>query len=252
MEIDVASEVSAETETEDGSSQGNVEMDVLATESGSTILPQVSVCLTCRDVGFKEALVYCNKCEVYALHSFTFLNVVSPYTLQLLLFGYCLDGPVIFTYEVFWLCDDCEEEVIDIDYPDQDTSDSENGEVDSSEEQCAIHCLKFRNDKFTGLIGHLSNLACPKVHEVTKRLPEVLDAELLQRSDAWLLVDSGKITSAGVALRWCFWDPSRCFFVQVECSLDLEATQKDTNVTQQYCPNFNLEYNVDFNEMVMI
>ncbi|XP_039686130.1 uncharacterized protein [Medicago truncatula] len=69
MEIDVASEVSAETETEDGSSQGNVEMDVLATESGSTILPQVSVCLTCRDVGFKEALVYCNKCEVYALHS---------------------------------------------------------------------------------------------------------------------------------------------------------------------------------------
>lgn len=41
MEIDVASEVSAETETEDGSSQGNVEMDVLATESGSTILPQV-------------------------------------------------------------------------------------------------------------------------------------------------------------------------------------------------------------------
>lgn len=45
---------------------------------------------------------------------------------------------MIFTYEVFWLCDDCEEEVIDIDYPDQDTSDSENGEVDSSEEQCAI------------------------------------------------------------------------------------------------------------------
>jgi hypothetical protein len=41
MEIDVASEVSAETETEDGSSQGDVEMDVLATESGSTILPQV-------------------------------------------------------------------------------------------------------------------------------------------------------------------------------------------------------------------
>jgi len=38
------------------------------------------------------------------------------------------------------------------------------------------HCLKFRNDKFTGLIGHLSNLAYPRVHKAAKRLPEGLDA----------------------------------------------------------------------------
>lgn len=49
-----------------------------------------------------------------------------------------------------------------------------------------------------------------------------------------------------------FLGSKQMFFVQVECSLDLEATQKDTNVTQQYCPNFNLEYNVDFNEIVML
>lgn len=30
-------------------------------------------------------------------------------------FRYCLDGPVIFTDEVIWFCEDCEEK-IDIDY----------------------------------------------------------------------------------------------------------------------------------------
>jgi len=32
----------------------------------------------------------------------------------------------------------------------------------------------------------------------------------------------------------------------------LEATQKDTTITQQYYPNFNLEYNVDFNWVIML
>ncbi|XP_058740612.1 uncharacterized protein LOC131655497 [Vicia villosa] len=49
-----------------------------------------SVCLKCGDVGFIEAIVFCNKCEACALHR------------------YCLDGPVIFTDEVIWFCEDCE------------------------------------------------------------------------------------------------------------------------------------------------
>jgi hypothetical protein len=40
---------------------------------------------------------------------------------------------VIFTDEVIWFCADCEEEVIDTDYPDQVTSDSEKGEVGCSD-----------------------------------------------------------------------------------------------------------------------
>jgi hypothetical protein len=40
---------------------------------------------------------------------------------------------VIFTDEVIWFCNDCEEEVIDTDYPDQVTSDSEKGEVGCSD-----------------------------------------------------------------------------------------------------------------------
>ncbi|MCI16794.1 hypothetical protein A2U01_0037938, partial [Trifolium medium] len=68
MEIDAASEVSTETETADGSPQAEVEMDVLADELGIIQLPQVSVCLTCGDEGFEEAIVYCYKCKGYAIH----------------------------------------------------------------------------------------------------------------------------------------------------------------------------------------
>jgi hypothetical protein len=40
---------------------------------------------------------------------------------------------VIFTDEVIWFCNDCEEEVIDADYPNKVTSDSEKGEVDCND-----------------------------------------------------------------------------------------------------------------------
>jgi len=45
---------------------------------------------------------------------------------------------VIFTDEVIWYCVDCEEEVIDTNYPDHDTSNSSDSknEVDSSDEEC--------------------------------------------------------------------------------------------------------------------
>lgn len=47
-------------------------------------------------------------------------------------FRYCLDGLVIFTDEVIWFCEDCQEK-IDIDYC-LDSADSEEGGKDSSEE----------------------------------------------------------------------------------------------------------------------
>lgn len=53
----------------------------------------VAVCLQCGNAGFPETLVFCNKCQVYALHR------------------YCLDGPVIFTDDVTWFCEDCEAKV---------------------------------------------------------------------------------------------------------------------------------------------
>ncbi|CAJ2666239.1 unnamed protein product [Trifolium pratense] len=183
MEIDALSEVSAETETEmeDGSSQ--VEVDVVATESETTKLPQVSVCLTCGDEGFEEAIVYCNKCQDCARHR------------------YCLDGPVVFTDEVIWFCEDCEQEVVDVDYPDEDTTNSEKGEVDSIIEDCvtvvdpqpiadpiwrgSLQVFHKSDDKTTSLMGHLSTLACLKVIEETRHLPNVLNADLLQRSAVW-------------------------------------------------------------------
>ncbi|KAK2444304.1 RING/FYVE/PHD zinc finger superfamily protein [Trifolium repens] len=165
------------------------------TEHGlpTEIEPEVPVCLTCGDEGFEETLVYSNKCEDCALHR------------------YCLDGPVVFTDDVIWFCEDCEQEVVDAEYPDEDTTDSEKGEVNSIE-----HCVNvvdpqpivdpiwkgslqifhksndeitglilLQNKKITGLIGHLSTLACPKVLEETRNLPNVLNANLLQRSAVW-------------------------------------------------------------------
>ncbi|XP_024641400.2 uncharacterized protein [Medicago truncatula] len=107
MKIDGDSEVRTKTKTADGSSQVEEEMDVLSDDLGKVQLPQVSVCLKCGDEGFEETLVYCKKCEDCALHR------------------YCLDGPVIFTEEVIWFCEDCK--VVD-------TESSEKGEVDSSED----------------------------------------------------------------------------------------------------------------------
>jgi hypothetical protein len=40
-------------------------------------------------------------------------------------------------------------------------------------------------DKITRLMGHLSTLACPKVLEEARHIPDVLYAELLQRSAVW-------------------------------------------------------------------
>ncbi|RHN51341.1 putative chromatin regulator PHD family [Medicago truncatula] len=200
VEIDAPADVSTETEAADESSQSEVEMDVLVTVSETTKLPQIPVCLTCGDVGFEETLVYCNKCKACALHR------------------YCLDGPVIFTDEVIWFCEDCETDVVVINDSDSESTDSDNettdsdieiidsekGEVDSSK-GCAtavtiadpqpisdpiwrgsLLVLNKSFDKIiTGLLCHLSTLACPKVLEETKHLPNVLDADMIQREAVW-------------------------------------------------------------------
>ncbi|CAJ2661958.1 unnamed protein product [Trifolium pratense] len=182
MEIDAHSESSVETETADGSSQDEVDTDVLSNESGITMMPQVSVCLTCGHEGFLEALVYCKKCEDCALHR------------------YCLDGPVIFTDEVIWSCEDCEAEVTATDYSDSETKDSEKGEVDSNKEcftvvdpqpiadaiwSGSLQILNKSYDNIARLMCHLSTLACPKVLKSTRHLPNVLYADMIQRSVAW-------------------------------------------------------------------
>ncbi|CAK8532634.1 unnamed protein product [Lathyrus sativus] len=196
MEIDSFSEFIAESET-------------------------VSVCLKCGNQGFEETLVYCFKCQHYALHR------------------YCLDGSVVFTDDVIWFCEDCEGEVIDVDFSDnaivdsenteisfsedydQDNADSENVDVEDcdvdnsdneiadskktednssevdSEYECAtvadpdphpiadpIWSLQLINRSFE-LMSHLSTLACLKVLEETRHLPDVLYADLLQRSAVW-------------------------------------------------------------------
>jgi hypothetical protein len=43
---------------------------------------------------------------------------------------YCLDGPVIFTEEVIWLCEDCEQETGPCPMTDSDSDDSITSEDD--------------------------------------------------------------------------------------------------------------------------
>ncbi|XP_058776443.1 uncharacterized protein LOC131650754 [Vicia villosa] len=66
IEIDAASEVSAETETENEGSQVKVEMDVLTGEMVIIQLPQVSVYLTYGDKDFEKSIVYYSKFGDYS------------------------------------------------------------------------------------------------------------------------------------------------------------------------------------------
>ncbi|CAI8593903.1 unnamed protein product [Vicia faba] len=175
MEIDVALEVGAETKTEYGNSQAEMKMDVdLSPESGKTKVLKMSVCLTCGDEGFEEAIVYCSKCGDYAMHR------------------YCLAGPVVFTDKVTWFCEDCEEMVVEANHPNSETLESEKDEVVVDPQPIAdsiwsgsLQLFNKSFDKISGLMGHLSTLACPKVLEETRHLPDVLYANLLQRSAVW-------------------------------------------------------------------
>ncbi|XP_004515117.1 uncharacterized protein [Cicer arietinum] len=171
----------------DESPQADLEMPVSDTELGIAQIPQVPVCLKCGDEGFVETLVYCKKCEDVSLHR------------------YCLDGPVVFTDEVIWFCEDCEVKEVHTAYPDQCTlplpSRMNNAAVDSSEDRVTAVApqpvadpiwrgsLKLYNprldDTVTRLMGHLSTLACPKVLEKARHLPNVLYPDLLQRSAVW-------------------------------------------------------------------
>ncbi|XP_058779039.1 uncharacterized protein LOC131653029 [Vicia villosa] len=175
MEIDVALGVSAETKTADGNSQAKTKMDVeLSPESGKTKLRKVSVCLMCGNKGFEKAIVYCSKCGDYAMHR------------------YCLARPVALTDKVTWFCIDCEEVVVKADHPNSETPKSEKDDVVFDPQPIAdpiwrgsLQVFNKSFDRISGLMGHLSTLASPKVLEEASHLPDVLYANLLQRSAVW-------------------------------------------------------------------
>ncbi|GMI77090.1 hypothetical protein HRI_001378300 [Hibiscus trionum] len=57
---------------------------------------EVIVCQTCGDLGFSVALIYCDKCQAYAVHR------------------YCLPKlPKTFVEHVVWFCIDCEPKVVE-------------------------------------------------------------------------------------------------------------------------------------------
>ncbi|XP_024642229.1 uncharacterized protein [Medicago truncatula] len=76
---------------------------------------------------------------------------------------------------------------------DKNTSADENGECAAA----SVHpqpiadpiwrgCLKVSNiGKVIELMGHLSTLACPKVHEEARYLPNMISANFLQKSTVW-------------------------------------------------------------------
>ncbi|XVE60162.1 hypothetical protein DITRI_Ditri05aG0105800 [Diplodiscus trichospermus] len=65
----------------------------------------VTTCQTCGDRGFSEALIYCDKCQAYAVHR------------------YCLDKlPGTFEEHVFWFCVDCEPKVAESSTPKESLS----------------------------------------------------------------------------------------------------------------------------------
>ncbi|CAJ1953026.1 unnamed protein product [Sphenostylis stenocarpa] len=95
----------ANAQTADGCSNHEQKMDIITHQSRTTQLSQVAVCLKCGDVGFRETLVFCKKCQQSSssLDSDAGTSNVPRY---------CLDGPVIFTGDVTWFCN-CEPEVVE-------------------------------------------------------------------------------------------------------------------------------------------
>jgi len=72
------------------------------------------------------------KLEAFAITVFHILKYLFlPCTPQHLLFRYCLDGPVIFTDEVIWFCEDCETDVVVINDSDSESTDSDGETIDS-------------------------------------------------------------------------------------------------------------------------
>ncbi|XP_057762813.1 uncharacterized protein LOC130982751 [Arachis stenosperma] len=93
MEFDAPADSSTNTEisNENFIAKENVEV----TTKLNIASVQENICFVCGDRGFEEALVYCYKCQIWARHR------------------YCLDGPVIFTKQVIWFCEDCKPTVED-------------------------------------------------------------------------------------------------------------------------------------------
>ncbi|XP_012066056.1 uncharacterized protein LOC105629137 isoform X2 [Jatropha curcas] len=62
----------------------------------------MTICQTCGDRGFSNALIFCHECQVYAVHR------------------YCLDVlPATFDEYVVWLCEDCESKTLQLSFPDE-------------------------------------------------------------------------------------------------------------------------------------
>ncbi|KAK7391287.1 hypothetical protein VNO78_19701 [Psophocarpus tetragonolobus] len=164
-----------------------------------------TVCLNCGDVGFQVALILCADCRGYALHR------------------YCLKGPVIFTDSV--TCSPKLERPVHSISGEEERevengcgpapSDVDNSDVDfksvsvslgatNNDSGCAelggcVYAqpiiepiwrgsIYFCNETIgtvSGLLAHMSNLACSKVAEEARHLAEVLHAELVPKSMVW-------------------------------------------------------------------
>ncbi|XP_020205879.1 uncharacterized protein LOC109791037 isoform X3 [Cajanus cajan] len=146
VEFNSPSGSSTNTQTEDGCSKVEQEMTILTNQSGITKLSQVAVCLKCGDVGFPETRVFCNKCQVYALHR------------------YCLDGPVIFTDDVTWFCEDCEPMIVDTSFHDQCT-------LLSSEKNISLNSAKEASQ------ARIEPQSCIERVENNKQKPQNIAAE---------------------------------------------------------------------------
>ncbi|XLT95758.1 hypothetical protein HN873_017420 [Arachis hypogaea] len=101
MEFDAPADSSTNTEISNENFIAKENMEVTTKLNIASVqLFQENICFVCGDRGFEEALIYCYKCQLWARHR------------------YCLDGPVIFTKQVIWFCEDCK--------PTVETCDSQN------------------------------------------------------------------------------------------------------------------------------
>ncbi|XP_016204349.1 uncharacterized protein LOC107644909 isoform X2 [Arachis ipaensis] len=231
MEFDAPADSSTNTEISNENFIAKENMEVTTKLNIASV--QENICFVCGDRGFEEALVYCYKCQIWARHR------------------YCLDGPVIFTEQVIWFCEDCK--------PTVETCDSQNLE----------DTIQTRMEKtnFTKQIGEKNEFmkvcqpalkTVENTHVADLNLVELKDHVVAQpvNDPIWrgsLHVDNKSINSIITSINGLFAHLSdlACSLVSEETRRFPEKLSLDLFQRRAVWPSRFLKYEIDQNSIAL-
>ncbi|BAU02161.1 hypothetical protein VIGAN_11160600 [Vigna angularis var. angularis] len=179
----------------DGCSNHEQKMDIIMHQSGTTQQSQLAVCLNCGDVGFQETLVFCKKCQVYAIHSERVKNKQGLQNMEAKTMALLSDNNSLSHHGLSQCSNNTEKEEFGKECqpaPKDEANNTEGSMILTVPHPIAdpvwrgslrLSCPSIHT--VLGLLAHMSTLACSKVLEETKLFPDVLCPDLLSRTAVW-------------------------------------------------------------------